>query len=202
MKTILVAAQKGGAGKTTITRNLAIAAVSDGLRVLCLDLDPQGSLRAWWEGREAEAPAMLGSDPSPKDLSATLTAAAKQFDLCLIDTPPAAPNWLAEAIGSADLVIIPVRPSPDDLRAVGATVAAVNMAKVPFAFALSQTPRARITDEAARVLAQHGRVAPVNIAQRVIYAETGASGIGVTESTDARAASEIKELWTYVKGIL
>lgn len=202
MKIIVVAAQKGGAGKTTLARNIAVAAASDGKRVLCLDLDPQGSLRAWWEGREAEQPAMLAADPPPAQLRPTLVAARIQFDLCVVDTPPAAPEWLSETLAAADLVLIPVRPSPDDLRAVGATVAAVNSAKVPFAFALSQTPRAKITEEAARVLAQHGRVAPVNIAQRVCYAESGATGQGVTEMTDDKAKAEIASLWTYVKGII
>ena len=117
MKTIVIAAQKGGAGKTTLARNLAVAASQDGRDVLCLDLDPQGSLRAWWEGREADAPAMLDRDPAPHALRATLNAAQSQFDLCIIDTPHAAPEWLAEALGAADLVLIPVRPSPDDLRA-------------------------------------------------------------------------------------
>ena len=63
-------------------------------------------------------------------------------------------------------------------------------------------PRAKITDEAARALAQHGRVAPVNIAQRVSYAETGATGQGVTETTDDKAGAEIAAIWDYVKGIL
>ncbi|NYS26382.1 ParA family protein [Rhodobacteraceae bacterium 2376] len=202
MKTIVIAAQKGGAGKTTLARNIAVAASQDGLRVLCFDLDPQGSLRAWWEGRQADTPAMLERDPSPEALRATLKAAHAKFDLCVIDTPPAAPEWLSEALGAADLALIPVRPSPDDLRAVGATIAAVNHARVPFAFALSQTPRAKITEEAARVLAQHGRVAPINIAQRVSYAETGATGQGVTETSDGKAAAEITAIWTYVKGIL
>ena len=143
MKTIVIAAQKGGAGKTTLARNLAVAASQDGRAVLCLDLDPQGSLRAWWEGRDADGPSMLDRDPAPDVLRATLNAAQAQFDLCIIDTPPAAPEWLAEALGAADLVLIPVRPSPDDLRAVGATIAAVNAARVPFAFALSQTPAPR-----------------------------------------------------------
>lgn len=202
METILIAAQKGGAGKTTLARNLSVAAALDGRKVLCLDLDPQGSLRGWWESREAETPAMLDRDPVPHALRATLNAAQPHFDLCIIDTPPAAPEWLSEALSAADLVLIPVRPSPDDLRAVGATIAAVNAAKVPFAFALSQTPRARITEEAARVLAQHGRVAPVNIAQRVAYAETGATGQGVSETTDEKAGAEIAAVWNYVKGIL
>ena len=67
----------------------------------------------------------------------------------------------------------------------------MNAAKVPFVFALSQTPRARITEEAARVLAQHGRVVPVNIAQRVAYAETGATGQGVSETTDQKAGQRL-----------
>lgn len=202
MKTILITSQKGGSGKTTLARNLAVAASAEGKRVLCLDLDPQGSLRAWWGGREADEPSMLEADPNPSALSQTLKAAAKAFDLAVIDTPPAAPAWLADSIAAADLVLIPVRPSPDDLRAVGATVAAVTDAKVPFAFVLSQTPRAKITDEAARVLAQYGRVAPVNVATRVIYAESGATGAGVTETADARAKDEINGLWAYVERLL
>ena len=202
MKTILIAAQKGGTGKTTLARNLSVAATQDGYHVLCLDLDPQGSLRAWWESRDAEAPSMLDRDPRPDMLRATLDAAQKRFDLCIIDTPPAAPEWLAEALASADLVLIPVRPSPDDLRAVGTTLAAVNGSGIPFAFVLCQTPRARIAEEAARVLAQHGRLAPVNIAQRVAYAETGATGQGVTETKDHKAGAEIATVWDYVKGIL
>ena len=78
----------------------------------------------------------------------------------------------------------------------------MNGSGVPFAFVLSQTPRARITEEATRVLAQHGRLAPVNIAQRVAYAETGATGQGVTETKDKKAGIEIAAVWDYVKEIL
>ena len=98
--------------------------------------------------------------------------------------------------------MIPVRPSPDDLRAVGNTLAGVSRARIPFAFVMSQTPRARITEEAARVLEQHGRVAPVNINHRVVYAETGATGEGVTETRNKKAAAEFLGLWGYLKGIL
>ena len=48
----------------------------------------------------------------------------------------------------------------------------------------------------------NGRVAPVNIAQRVSYAETGATGQGVTETSDNKAGAEIAAVWDYVKGIL
>lgn len=202
MHTICIAAQKGGAGKTTLARNIAVAAAEDGKRVLCLDLDPQQSFRQWWQAREADMPVMLTSDPAPHALKDTLTAAKDRFDLVVIDTPPAAPSWLADTLAISDLALIPVRPSPDDLRAVGATIGALTTARVPFAFVMSQTPRARLTEEAARVLAQHGRVAPVNLAQRIIYAETGASGQGVTETSDSKAAQEVAGLWAYVKGLL
>lgn len=202
MRTICIAAQKGGAGKTTLARNLAVAASQEGQRVLCLDLDPQQSLRQWWQGRETDAPTMLSEDPPPRDLAKTLAAVRGQFDLAVIDTPPAAPSWLAETLQEADLALIPVRPSPDDLRAVGATISALQSSRAPFAFVMSQTPRARLTEETARVLAQHGRVAPTNIAQRVVYAETGATGQGVTETNDSKASAELLEVWAYVKGLL
>ena len=201
MRTICIEAQKGGAGKTTLARNLAVAASQDGQRVLCLDLDPQQSLRQWWQGREADMPVMLVGDPAPHALRDTLQAAQGRFDLVVIDTPPAAPSWLTETLQAADLVLVPVRPSPDDLRAVGATISALNAARIPFAFVMSQTPRAKLTEEAARALAQHGRVAPVNIAPRVIYAETAASGQGVTETSDSKAAQEMAGVWAYVKGL-
>ena len=202
MKTIVVAARKGGAGKTTLTRNLAVAATEAGQRVLCLDLDPQASLRGWWNRREAESPSMLDRDPQPSEIKAALAAVAEACDLCLIDTPPTRAEWLTEVLVNADLVLIPVRPSPDDLSAVGNTLAGVTRGKIPFAFVMSQTPRARITDEAARVLAQHGRVAPVNIHHRVVYAETGATGQGVTETRNKKASAEFAALWDYLKGVL
>lgn len=202
MKTLVIAAQKGGAGKTTLARNLAVAAAQDGQRVLALDLDPQQSFRAWWQSRESDAPMMLADDPAPHALRDTLEAAQGHFDLVVIDTPPAAPSWLTETLRTADLALIPIRPSPDDLRAVGATIAALGTAGVPFAFVMSQTPRAKLTDESARVLAQHGRIAPVNIAQRVIYAETAATGQGVQETSDTKAAQELAAIWKYVKGLI
>ena len=112
MKKILIAAQKGGSGKTTLARNLSVAAAEDGCTVLCLDLDPQGSLRGWWESREADSPSMLDRDPLPDVLRTTLAAARERFDLCIIDTPPAASEWLAEALAAADLVVDPCAAFP------------------------------------------------------------------------------------------
>ncbi len=67
---------------------------------------------------------------------------------------------------------------------------------------MMQTPWAKITNEAVRVLAQHGRVATVNIGQRVICAETGTTGHGVTETSKEKARTEIAALWNYVKELI
>ena len=202
MKKIVIAAQKGGAGKTTLARNLSVAAAGNGQDILCIDLDPQKSLRHWWDVRDDDTPAMLDRDPAPDMLETALNAAGHQFDLCFLDTPPAAGTWLVDTIRCADLVLLPVRPSPDDLRAIGSTLTAVTNAKVSFAFVMMQTPRARITEVAARELARHGRVAPVNIYQRIIYAETGTTGKGVTEAQNPKAVAEITLLWDYVKELI
>ena len=199
MKTIVVTAQKGGSGKTTLVRNLATVAAAEGKRVLMLDLDPQQSLRRWWAGRTSEQPTMLEDDPTPQMLKQTLKMVEDHFDFVLIDTPPAAPEWLGEIVDSANLALIPVKPSPDDLRAVGATLR--SLSGLAYAFVMMMTPRAKITEEAARTLAQHGRVAPVNIGIRVSYAETGATGEGVCETKDKKASEEMTELWDYVSNL-
>ena len=99
-------------------------------------------------------------------------------------------------------MLIPVRPSPDDLRAVGATIAAVNAAEGAFCLCpVSDAARADHRRSGPRP-GTTWQGCPVNIAQRVAYAETGATGQGVSETTDDKAGAEIAAVWDYVKGIL
>src|SRR6056297_4132939 len=101
-KTVLVANQKGGAGKTTLTSTVAVEAARRGARVLMIDLDPQQSLRSWWRRREAETPVMLERDPAPDDVPAVIERASEHFDLVVVDTPPATPDWLGRLAEVAD----------------------------------------------------------------------------------------------------
>ena len=202
-RTVLIASQKGGAGKTTLTRNLAVAAARDGRKVLLIDLDPQQSLREWWNARQQPDIDMLDRDPNPNAVSRVIDKVRPGFDLILIDTPPSNGNWLQAAMASADLCLIPVRPSPDDLRAVGSTLGIARAARVPFAFMLTQVPiRAKLIDESIRTLAAHGRLCPINLGSRVAYAESGATGNGVVEMSDKRAGGEIASTWDFVQTVL
>jgi len=203
MKTLVVAAQKGGAGKTALSRNLAAVAAEDGQRVLLIDLDPQGTTRRWLERRQADEPTMLDADPEPGEIPGVLARLNGHFDLVVIDTPPTVPAWMSDVMGSSDLVLIPARASTDDLDAIGATIGAASRAGASIAFVMTMiNPRAALTDAVARALAQHGRVAPVNIHSRVVYAEIGGSGESVVEARDPKALEEMKRLWGYVQEVM
>lgn len=198
MQVILIAARKGGAGKSTLTRNLGVAAAQDGLRVLLIDLDEQQTLRKWWRRREAEIPAMFDEDPEPTALT-DLLPRLDGFDLVLIDTPGQSFDWLQSIAQLADLVLLPVRPSPPDLEAIGETLGHVRRSQTDYAFVLSQARRTKLSAEAVRVIAGHGPLAPTNLAMRVSHEEADVTGHGATEYPDPRAAAEVAALWTYVK---
>ena len=122
------------------------------------------------------------------------------FRLIVIDTPPAVTSSIVEVVSHADLVVIPTRPSPHDLRAVGATVDLVEYQKKPLIFVVnSATARARITSETAVALSQHGMVAPVTVHHRVDFAASMIDGRTVGDvNPNSRSAKEISALWLYL----
>jgi chromosome partitioning protein len=122
----------------------------------------------------------------------------------MIDTPPAMTAAIQAVIAQADLVVIPVKPSPHDLRAVGGTVALAEAENKPFLFALTQAKAtARLTAQAVAALSAHGPVAPAFIIDRVDYAASMIDGRTVGElSAKSAAAQEISDLWQQVKARL
>ena len=200
MRVIVLASQKGGSGKTTLSGHLAVQAelAGDG-PVALVDSDPQGSLAKWWNVRQSKTPAFVQSVFS--NLVYDLEQVRNDgFNIVVIDTPPAVTRAIAEVVSFADLVILPARPSPHDLRAVGATVDIVEARRKNMIFVLNAAaPRAKITSEAAIALSQHGTVAPVTLYHRVDYAASMIDGRTVMETDPGgRSATEIKELWAYV----
>src|SRR5216683_1055320 len=199
-RVIVVACQKGGAGKTTIAAHLAVQAgrVGQGPAIL-VDTDPQGSLGEWRSARKDDAPALATANLA--DLAANpaeLWSGKAAF--AIIDTPPALTASIEQVIAIADLVLIPARPSPHDLRAIGAMVNMARRAGKPFLFVINgAAPRANITAEAVAALSEHGRVAPIILYQRTDYAASMIDGRTVMETVPGgRSAQEIAELWKYV----
>ena len=204
MNVLALTSQKGGSGKTTLAGHLAVDADADGAGpVAVIDTDPQGSLTDWWNERQAATPAFLRA--SVATLSSDLMRARDLgFSLVIIDTPPAITDMIEQVIALSDLIAIPTRPSPHDLRAAGTTIAMVEAAAKPLVFIINAAnPRARITGEAAVVLSQHGTVAPVMIHQRTDFAASMIDGRTVMELPRAgKSTDEIRNLWRYLDGSL
>ncbi|HEX8262320.1 MAG TPA: ParA family protein [Allosphingosinicella sp.] len=200
MRVLALSSQKGGSGKTTLSGHLAVQAERSGAGPVCLiDIDPQGSLADWWNEREAEMPAF--AQTTVARLQADLEILRQQgFKLAVIDTPPAITMAIQSVIQVAELILIPTRPSPHDLRAVGATVDLCERAGKPLIFVVNAaTPKARITYEAAVALSQHGTVAPVTLHHRTDYAASMIDGRTVMEvDPNSKSAKEVEELWDYI----
>ncbi|HEY5347604.1 MAG TPA: ParA family protein [Rhizomicrobium sp.] len=201
MHVLVMASQKGGSGKTTLSGHLAVEAGQAGIGPIALiDTDPQGSLSHWWNARAATTPHF--AKVSLSDLGESLARLkAAGMRMAVIDTPPAITASISQVVAHADLVLVPTRPSPHDLRAVGATVDIAERHGKPLIFVVNgATPRARITGEAAIALSQHGTVAPVTLHHRVDFAASMVDGRTVGEVVaKSQSAREIRELWLYVQ---
>jgi chromosome partitioning protein len=200
MRVLAFASQKGGSGKTTLSGHVAVQAelAGDG-PVVIVDMDPQGSLSDWWNERETPVPAFAQTTVSRlhNDLE---NLRAQGFKLAVIDTPPAITMAIQSVIQVAELIVIPTRPSPHDLRAAGATVDLCERAGKNLVFVVNAaTPRAKITQEAAIALSQHGTVAPVTLHHRTDYASSMIDGRTVMEvDPGGKSAAEVQELWKYL----
>lgn len=209
MKTITIAARKGGVGKTTLATHLSVIAAEGGKPVLLLDTDPQRSLAWWWQLRQAETPALVECEA--RELAKLLPAAKGEgVAYAVVDTPPHAENPIADAMRAADLVLVPTRPGPFDLVAVATTLElAQRVGKTPLAVINHAPPRTgagepAIVAEARETLEAMGAtVAASVISQRVAMSHAVIGGQTVNEfEPNGRAAAEMMALWIELKGKL
>jgi len=204
MKTIVIANQKGGSGKSTSTVHLAVAAeqARDGPVVIC-DTDPQGSTVDWFNQRKRagfETPryAPLTLSQLPNELRALEDAGASYL---FIDTAPSIGSVNAELFAIADLILIPLNPTPTDLRALVKALPTIKNSGRPFNFMLARVrPNLRNNDGVAMALDALGLVLPARMHERVIYAESFAHGRTAFEiDPKGIAALELSSIWADVK---
>ncbi len=138
MKTIVFAASKGGVGKTTLCAALSsYASTVSKKKIAIIDLDPQGSLTAWWNHREAGSPELIEANAG--NLAETLQRAeASGYDYVFIDTPPGHMQTIEAGIKCADYVLVPCQPSPVDIAAIGDTLQVIEDQGKPFAFVMNR----------------------------------------------------------------
>lgn len=203
---ITVAQQKGGAGKTTLAASLA-AAWAASKRVAVIDIDPQQSLTRWHALRAGRkgAPAITLAKIAGWRLAGELDKLRRAHDIVLIDSPPQIDTDARQAVRHADLVLVPIQPSPPDLWAAEGTFGLARAEKRSLAIVLNRAPAAgRLR---AMVEAEIGKLGlpllPTVLGNRTGFAAAFAQGLGVTEAAaKSRAAEELRSLLADIEGML
>ena len=212
MKVIAITGRKGGVGKSTTAGNLAAELVALGRSVVLLDADPQRSAFAW---------ARLGNGVLSKitqPIDATNPAAFKKMvqdlgknrDRIILDTPPgfAEPALLAMAV--ADLVLLPVGPSPLDLLPTSDALRLAREARKARGGRLpkiglvpSKVVRTKLGSDLTATLEAMGEAVLPAIGLRSAVAEAALSGLTVREAaTKSTAAEEFAALAQAVEEML
>lgn len=208
-KIIAVLNQKGGAGKTTLATNLARALQLSGDKVLLVDSDPQGSLRDWNAASDAELLPVVGLDRAT--LAKDIQALTDNRDFIIIDGAPQIAELAVAAIKCADVILIPVQPSPYDIWACNDLVEIIKArqevtnGKPKAAFVISRVIKnTKLSKEIGEAL--EGYCLPVFhsfTSQKVVYPQSAAIGSTVLDVEGASdAAQEIKSIMKELKEFL
>jgi chromosome partitioning protein len=202
-KIIAVVNQKGGAGKTTTTMQLAGTIARRGYKVMVVDADPQGSATRWAASAEDACPfpaSVVGLSAANEKVHREVKKFVDDYDFIIIDCPPAADSPVPQsALIIADLALVPILPSPLDMwAAVGIKQVIEHCSTVNEALQarliLNQTQaKTTLSQESAEVLSEFGiPLAKTQISQRQIYRQSAAFGVTVHDLPKANAA--IKEI--------
>jgi chromosome partitioning protein len=198
---ISVLNQKGGVGKTTLSVNIAAQLAAEGKRVMLLDADPQGSSLDWAAAREVESCFTVVGLPRAT-LHKEISKFVQDYDHIIIDGPPRVTDLARSAIMAADVVIIPVQPSPYDVWAAQEVISLVDEARIykeniKSVFVVNRKiANTAIGRDVGEALATYKtKVLESTVTQRVIFAEAAAVGKAVFEiDGNSSAASEIAAL--------
>ncbi len=201
---LLVSGPKGGIGKTTLSRNIAVAAALDGLSVATLDLDMQRSLTKWFSKRPDDMAPITHYEAGmvQDDIRAALDG-IDDVDLLVIDTPPSIedhPEAFRLLAAAADLILVPTGQSDDDLDSVRPWMRFVRKTSNQAAFVLNRVkPRARSFVEAKAILVSEGRVCPIEVPDYEDIAFTSSQGIGLLELKGGKGTEYLSGVWAFVR---
>jgi chromosome partitioning protein len=208
-KVIAILNQKGGVGKTTLAVHLATALARKKRSVILLDADPQGSALDWAAARQGNPLFPVVGLPK-SSIHKELPTLAASYDIVVIDGPPRVYDVARSAIMAADLVLVPVQPSPYDVWAAKEiidllTEASVFKPSIRKAFVINRKiANTAIGRDVAQALSDYPiPVLSSAICQRVAFAESATQGLTVYElDPDMLASQEMDALAAEVEGMV
>ena len=193
-KIVTIAQQKGGAGKTSLAIHLAVAWAGRGRSVCLIDSDPQGSASAWHAIRQQhDGPAKLDfRSIEGWKVPGEVAKARRLADIVVIDTPPHAETAARTAVREADLVLIPMQPSPLDLWATGAGLDMASAEGRPVQIVFNRVPpRGRVAEAVMADVARLGAgIAKTTVGNRQAFAASLTKGLGITEHAPRTIAAQ------------
>ena len=204
MKVVSAISQKGGAGKSTLVRQLSILA-GEGGPAFVIDRDVQATTRKFMQRRAQREAAP--DHPMFLDIEGTtLTVAAGKLKgrpgTLFVDTRPEVGETVAEAARVSDLVIVPVRPSLDDIEAVPDTLAMLRRLERRAVIIVNAAKTERRATEAKAALSRWAvQVCPIAIGDRTAYLDASLAGMGVGELPGAAAKAadaELRRVWAWI----
>lgn len=205
MRTIALTINKGGVGKTTLTKHLATAATAAGHNVVILDMDTQQNATTWGKRRsqQQDEPLPVVHFITENDLVEELERADRAgCDLAFIDTPPGRSSEAPAAVEAADLVLIPFWLESDAFDGLAKSAALARRLGTPAIAVLNfATPNSRSHEDAARSVLEALDVpmAPVVLHRYEAYRLANPKGLTVQEmEPESRAAAEIASLWEWL----
>jgi chromosome partitioning protein len=194
-KIITIAGQKGGLGKSTIAAHLAVALSQAGSRVLLVDIDPQASLKNWYQIRENTFgkgyTGVTFLESAGWRVTSTISTYKDRTDYIVIDSPPHTELETKNAIRIADLVIIPMQASPTDVWSIKSTIDFAISEGKDFRILLNRyNPNAKIAKE---LVSNIDNKLSSYLGNRVVFSSCFMQGKCVTETDPSSlAAMEVR----------
>ncbi len=213
MQSVLLLNAKGGSGKTTIATNLAALYATAGFNTAIIDYDPQGSSHFWGTLREEnDRPAVHLIDASHKRTGITRAFQLKtpaNTERVIIDTPAGiSRDLLREAVDRADMIIIPVAPSPADIHATAEFVRELMLTiktrakNIPIGIVANRTRQnSPLYQPLERFLNSLDIPFITTLSDSDCYIDASATGLGIHELDPSVVTQERMEWTTLVKWV-
>ena len=214
MLTILVINSKGGSGKTTVTTNIASYYANKALKTAIIDYDPQGSSLQWMRVRPVHLNPIHSANAAPAKGNTPLHSrqgwVPAETNVLLIDAPAGASGLLLkELVRKSNFIVIPVAPSPIDIRATA------DFIKDLYLVGGALTSKAKIAVVANRVRSRSTTAYVAlerfltslklpfltSISDSEIYLQAADSGQGIFEMDESTTSAERHEFMPIMKWI-